>query len=115
MVRINWSILLNRERAVPIILTLVAVLTGYALPKTDVLVSLIFALLILIFTICRFDPRILIAYAILLVAIEAVLTFQNAEQSQNQLAILSYWLIIAGVICLIIDLFRKRKTIGLIT
>jgi len=72
-------------------------------------------ILILIFSDYRFDPRILIAYAILLLEIAGALTFQKPDYSQGQMAVLSYWLISARVVCLIIDLYRKTKTVGLMT
>jgi hypothetical protein len=71
-------------------------------------------ILILIFSDYRFGPRILIAYAILLLVIAGALTFQNSDYS-SQMAVLSYWLIAARVVCLIIDLYRKTKTVGLMT
>ena len=102
------------EKIVPFIITLAAVLIAYAFPKAEILNLIIFVILILIFSVYRFDPRILIAYAILLLVISGALTFQKSDYS-GQIAVLSYWLISSGVVCLIIDLYRKSKTVGLIT
>jgi hypothetical protein len=102
------------EKSVPFIITLAAVLIAYALPKAEVLTLIVFVILILIFSVFRFDPRILIAYAILLLVISGALTFQKSDYS-SQMAVLSYWLISTGVICLVIDLYRKTKTVRLMT
>ena len=110
-----FRILAQYEKIVPIFITLVAVLIAYALPKADILTLIIFVVLILIFSVYRFDPRILIAYAILLLVIAGALSFQKSDYSQNQIAILSYLLISTVVICFIIDLYRRTKTVGLVT
>lgn len=102
------------DKSVPFIITFVAVLIAYALPKAEVLTLTIFVILIIIYSIFRFDPRVLIAYAILLLVIAGALTFQKSDYS-SQMAVLSYWLISAGIICLIIDLYRRTKTVGLMT
>jgi hypothetical protein len=103
------------KKTVPFIITFVAVLIAYILPKAEILTLIIFVILIVIFSVYRFDARILIAYAILLLVIAGALTFQKSEYSQSQVAILSYWLVSAGVIFLIIDLYRRRKSIGVAT
>ena len=99
------------EKIVPIIITLVAVLIAYALPKADVINLITFVVLIIVFSIYRFDTRILIACAILFLVIAGVLTFLKSEYS-SQMAVISYWLISAGVICLIINLYRGEKMSG---
>jgi hypothetical protein len=102
------------EKRVPFIIAFVAVLIPYALPKAEILTLIIFVILILIFSIYRFDPRILIAYAIIFLVITGALQFWESDYS-SQMAVLSYWLMSAGVICLIIDLYRRTKTVGLVT
>jgi apolipoprotein N-acyltransferase len=102
------------EKRVPFIIALVAVLIAFAFPKAEILILIIFAIVILIFSIYRFDPRILIAYAILLLVITGVLQFWNSEFS-SQIAVLSYWVMSAGVIYLIVDLYRRTKSVGLVT
>jgi hypothetical protein len=102
------------EKRVPFIIAFVAVLIAYALPKAEILTLIIFVILILIFSIYRFDPRILIAYAIIFLVITGVLEFWESDYS-SQMAVLSYWLMAAGVICLIIDFYRRTKTVGLVT
>jgi hypothetical protein len=102
------------EKIVPFIISFVAVLIAYALPNAEVLTLIIFVILIIIYSVFRFDPRVLIAYAILLLVIAGALTFQKSDYS-SQMAVVSYWLLSAGIICLIIDLYRRTKTVGLKT
>jgi hypothetical protein len=102
------------EKRVPFIIAFVAVLIAYALPKAEMLNLIIFVILTLIFSIFRFDPRILIAYAIFFLVIAGALQFWESDYS-SQMAVLSFWLLSAGVVCLIIDLYRRTRTIGLVT
>jgi uncharacterized membrane protein YqjE len=102
------------EKRVPLIIAFVVVLIAYAFPKAEILTLIIFVIVILIFSIYRFDPRIFIAYAILLLVVTGALEFWKSDSS-SQMAVLSYWLMSAGVICLIIDFYRRTKTVGLVT
>jgi len=67
-----------------------------------------FVVLIPIFTIYRFDGRILVAYGISLLILVAVLTVMNEGNFADQLVIFSYWLLVGGTSCLAIDFFRKN-------
>jgi hypothetical protein len=101
-------------RIVPFIIPLL-VLLAYTLSHSDLIILFIFALLTLLFSIYRFDPRILIGYAILLFVIEAVLTARNEVASVKLLAVLSYWFLVAGIISILIDLGRNKwpvETVG---
>lgn len=72
----------------------------------------LFGALIIVFYIFKFDSRIPIFYAILLLLIAALLTSQNVNDSADQLAILSYWFLVVGIVCTLIDLYRKPQTIA---
>jgi hypothetical protein len=96
-------------RIIPFALPLAAVLLAYTLLHEDLQMLLIFALVIVVFSICKFDPRIPIGYAILLFVIQGVLTALNEDVSVKFLAVLSYWLLVVGIVCMIIDLFRKKR------
>jgi len=98
-------------RIFPFAIPLVVVLLAYTLLHEDLELLLIFAFVIVVFSIFKFDPRILIGYAILLFVIQAVLTTNNDEVSVKLLAVLSYWLLVVGIVCMIIDLFRKKQPI----
>jgi hypothetical protein len=98
-------------RIVPFIIPLVVLVLAYTVPLSDLLMLLFFAVLILIFSVFRFDPRILIGYTILLFVIEAVLTALNEVESVKLLAIPSYWLLVGGIICTLIELYRKKCSV----
>lgn len=98
-------------RIIPFIIPLVVLLLAYTLPHSDLIMLFIFALLTLLFSIYRFDPRIIIGYTILLFVIQAVLTARNEVASVKLLAILSYWLLVAGIICILIDLCRNKRLV----
>jgi hypothetical protein len=98
-------------RIFPFAVPLAAVLLAYTLLHGDLQILLIFALLIVVFSIYRFDPRIPIGYAILLFVIQGVLTAHNEDFSVKMLAVLSYWLLVVGIVCMIIDLFRKKRPV----
>jgi hypothetical protein len=90
---------------------LAVVLLAYSVLQGDHQILLIFALLTLVFSICRFDSRIPIIYAILLLVLAAVLTSQKADDTVNQLVVLIYWLLVVGIICMLIDLHRRKEPI----
>jgi hypothetical protein len=98
-------------RIFPFAIPLVAVLLAYTVLQGDLEILLIFALLIVVFSIYKFDPRIPIGYAILLFVIQGVLTAHNEDFSVKMLAVLSYWLLVVGIVCMIIDLFRKKRPV----
>lgn len=98
-------------RIFPFAIPLVAVLLSYALFQGDLQILLIFALVIVVFSIYRFDPRIPIGYALLLFVIQAILTAQNEEVPVKLLAVLSFWLLAVGIVCMIIELFRKKGSV----
>jgi undecaprenyl pyrophosphate phosphatase UppP len=110
---IALSFLPNRDipRVIPFIITLAAILLAYIMPQDDLITLLIFAVLLLAFSICKFDSRIPIIYAIILLLIAAVLTSQKADDSVKKLALISYWLLVVGVITILIDFYRKTKSV----
>jgi hypothetical protein len=112
MMDIALSFLSNRDiaRVIPFIITLAVILLAYIVAQDDVITLLIFAVLLLAFSICKFDSRIPIIYAIILLVIAAVLTSQKSDDSVKKLAMISYWLLVVGVIAVLIDFFRKTKT-----
>lgn len=95
-------------RIVPFIIPLIVLVLAYTVPLSDLIMLSFFVVLILVFSIFRFDSRILIGYTILLFVIEAVLTALNEVESVKLLAIPTYWLLVGGVICTLIELYRKK-------
>jgi hypothetical protein len=110
---ITFSFLSSRDipRVIPFIITLAVILLAYIMPEDDLITLLIFAVLLLVFSICKFDSRIPIIYAIILLAIAAVLTSQKADDSVKKLALISYWLLVVGIIAVLIDFYRKTKPV----
>jgi hypothetical protein len=103
-------LLSNREipkKMIPFIMTFAVLIMDYILPGDDLKTFLIFAVLILAFSICRFDSRIPIIFAILLLLITGVLISQQKDDSANRLAVQSYMLLVAGIVCALIELYRK--------
>ena len=96
-------------KVIPFIIALVALLLAYSMPQNDMIALLIFALLILVFSIFNFDSRIPIFYAIIILIIAAVLTSAKVDDSVKKLALISYWLLVVGVITALIDFYRKTK------
>lgn len=98
-------------RILPFVIPLVVVLLAYTLLQGDLEILLAFVLLIIVFSICKFDRRIPIGYAISLYVIQGLLTALNEDDSVKLLAILSYWLLVVGIVCMVIDLFRKKRPV----
>ncbi|HXW12315.1 MAG TPA: hypothetical protein VD694_06100 [Nitrososphaeraceae archaeon] len=110
---ITFSFLSNRDipRVIPFVITLAAIILAYIIPQDDLIALLIFAVLLLAFYICKFDSRIPIIYAIILLLIAAVLTSQKADDSAKRLALISYSLLVVGVMAVLIDFYRKKKPV----
>jgi hypothetical protein len=94
---------------IPFAICLAIILLGYPLPEDDYRTFLIFGLLIIVFVIYKFDFRIPIANAILLLLITAI-TSSFADYSANRFAELAYWLLAAGLIVIIINMIRSPLT-----
>jgi hypothetical protein len=95
---------------IPIIITFSAVIIGYFSASVEYVTLSVFVLLIVVFSIFRFDPRVIIGYGILMLLITATLTYVNADDNTiEQVAVISYWLLVSGIICIIIDSYRRKK------
>jgi len=94
----------------PIIITIGLILLSYTSLGNDLKLYLGIMVIIPIFAIYRFDGRIPVGIAILALVLAAVLLFLNQESLAQELAIRCYFLLIAGISCLIIELFRKHRT-----
>jgi hypothetical protein len=110
---ITFSFLSNTDiaRVIPFIITLAVILLAYFMPQDDLITLLIFTVLLLAFCICKFDSRIPIIYAIILLVINGVLTSQKADDSAERLALVSYWLLVVGIIAVLIDFYRNTKPV----
>jgi hypothetical protein len=77
--------------------------------KNELITFFIFVILIPIFAIFRYDARIPLGYAILLLILTAILEFIKQQGLADQLAIFAYWLLVVGTACSLIELFRKKN------
>jgi undecaprenyl pyrophosphate phosphatase UppP len=113
MMDFAFSFLSNKDilRVIPFIITLAALLLAYFMPQDDLKSLLILVALILAFSIRKFDSRIPIIYAIVLLLIAGVLTSQKADDSVKKLALISYWLLVVGIIAVLIDFYRKTTPV----
>lgn len=113
MMDIAFSFLSNRDiaRVIPFIITLAMLLLAYTVSENDLITVLIFAALLFTYTIFKFDSRVPIVYAIILLLIAAVLTSLEADESVKKLAVISYWLLVVGIIAILIDFYRKTKPV----
>ncbi|HEC89102.1 MAG TPA: hypothetical protein ENI44_00775 [Thermoplasmatales archaeon] len=96
------------KKHLPYLIVTTAIITSYY-QNDDLLIFLSYIILIPIFTILKFDGRIPIGYAILLLIIAAVILATGNEDLANQLAIYTYWLLVVGVICLTIEYIREER------
>ena len=92
----------------PYILVTTSIIVSY-FQSNDLIIFLSYIILIPIFAILKFDGRIPIAYAILMLIIAAILLAYGNEDLANQAAIYAYWLLVVGVICLTIEYLREQR------
>ena len=97
---------------IPYILVLISiVLSHFVFEGEDLKTFFSFIVLIPIFAIFKFDGRIPVGYALLMLILAAiVLAFYKNENLANQLSIYAYWLLVVGVICLTIEYIREQRS-----
>jgi len=95
---------------VPHILVASSILISHLVFHGEDLPTFIFFIaLIPIFTLLKFDGRIPIAYALLMLTIATIaLTLYN-ETLANLLAIYAYWLLVVGIICLLVEFIKEKS------
>jgi len=92
----------------PFLWTAAWIIISYFFAQDQLKTFLIFVMLIPIFTIYKFDGRILIGYAISLLILVAVLMIRKEVNYSEQIATFSYWLLIDGICCIFIESLRKK-------
>ena len=106
---------ISKERilqlAVPIIFTFIMLTIVHLLFIENELFSFIFLIfLVPFFQFFAYDKKIIIGYAIIILAISMIsLTFYNDEILANQLVLYVYWLLVVGVLCQLIEFLRRLK------
>ena len=101
----------NTPRVSAFIITLAALLLAYIASENDLITFLIFGVLLFVFSIFKFDSRVPIVYAILLLLVAAVMTFLEEDDSVKKLALVSYGLLVVGIVAVLIDFYRKTKPV----
>ena len=97
----------RKNRVLPLVLTgscIIIAFVAFTVSHSDIIIFLIFVCLIPIYAVWKFDGRIPIGYALLLLGIAA-----GIQSLGYPLALFSYWLLLVGISCLLIDLVRNKK------
>lgn len=97
------------RRIVPFIITPAVLVIGFILVEDDLKTFLIYAGLIVVFSIFRFDSRIPVMFAILLLIIAGVFISQQQSDSASRLAVQSYLLLFVGISCVVIEFFKSMR------
>jgi len=97
--------------SMPYFLVLLSILISHFIFKgNDTATFFSFILLAPVYILLKWDGRVPIGYALLMLIVAAVvLAFLRNEALANQLAIYAYWLLVVGVICLIIEYIKEKE------
>ena len=114
MISLKLSFLSRKmyTKVIPIIITLAVFVLVFVLPQEDLQTLLTFSVLIVVFSIYKFDSGIPISFAIIILVIAAFLTSQKADDLVKRLAELSYWSLIAGIACILINFYRNKTKLN---
>jgi hypothetical protein len=99
----------SKNNVFPLSLVAAAIVVSFFLQQNDHITFLTIAVLLPIFIYYKYDGRILIGCAILLLAAGGVLSFIKEENDAEQIAIVSYWLLVVGTSCLLIEYYRRKS------
>lgn len=98
----------SKNNIFPLSLVAAAIVVSFFLQQNDHITFLTIAVLLPIFIYYKYDSRILIGCAIPLLAAGGVLSFIKEENDAEQAAVVSYWLLVVGTSCLLIEYYRKN-------
>ena len=101
-----------QKNKVPLILTAATIVLYNYIPREELEALILLGMLIPIFAIYKFNASIAIGYGVLLLIIAAVSTSVKNETFAGQMAVSSYLLLIVGITCLLIELFRAGDSIS---
>lgn len=85
-----------------------AIIVSFLFQQSELRTFLVIAALLAIFIYYKYDGRILMGYGVLLLVGAGILTFTKEEDYAKLTAILSYWLLVAGTSCLLVEFYRKN-------
>jgi hypothetical protein len=93
---------------IPILIVGLVVLSTLVLPHGDIKTTMLYAVLVPLFFLLKFDSRIIIGYAVVLLGISGAYASFQGNEPVVRLAILSYYLLVVGVVCLLIQFMTSR-------
>ena len=110
--RTNFRRRFNNYILSSLILAIVIVLSHYIFPENNGYIMASFLGVIPIFFLLKLEKRIIIIFATSLLGFTTIaLSIYNDQLLANQLAIYIYWLLVAGVLCHLINYFKKLTLI----
>jgi hypothetical protein len=101
---------LSKINKLPFILTTALILVSFILPRSEYKTLFLFLVLVPIFGFNKFDPRIPVVYGILLFVLAAISGSLNERYLESQLSMFSYWLLVVGTICILIQLLTNKSS-----
>ena len=107
----RFTAFLQRNK-ISLILTAATILLYNFFPRDELRSLILLGMLIPIFVVYKFSPRVPIGFGILFLIISAGFTSVKNETLAAQMAISSYLLLIVGVTCLFIELIRKERILA---
>jgi len=96
---------------IPYILVLATVVLANFI-ESETLTLAIFLALLIIFAIKKYDPRIPIAFALLLLVLSAIELAVASEDVANMIAIYAYYYLVVGVLLQLIEYIREKPKSG---
>ena len=111
----NTTVILERFTAflhrnkISIILTVAIIILYNFIPRDEFRSLVLLGMLIPIFAVYKFSPRVPIGFGILFLIISAGFTSMKNETLAAQMAISSYLLLIVGVACMFIEFIKKER------
>ena len=114
----NTTVILERFTAflhrnkISIILTGAIIILYNFIPRDELRSLILLGMLIPIFAVYKFSPRVPIGFGILLLIIAAGFTSVKNDTLAAHMAISSYLLLIVGVTCLLIEFIRKERILS---
>jgi len=99
------------KQFIPHLLVIASILSSYFIFHDESLLTpTVFIALVPIFSILKFDGRILVGYGILMFMLVVIfLCASNDYSSTKTFTIYAYWLLVTGVVCLVIEYLREER------
>jgi len=98
------------QSVVPFFVIIGAVALVYFFPQDDTKTLLIFAVLLIVFIIYKYEMRLFVLFSVGLLTIDGVFMTVGLNEVTSRVALISYWLLVFGVMGIVIDLLRKNHS-----